>query len=270
MRIRTIKPEFFLHEGLFELEQETSLPARLAFAGLWCIADREGRFKWEPRKIGVQVMPYDCIDFSRVLHALTTRGFVVKYTVDSVEYGCIPSFPRHQVINNRERDSELPEPTESNICDASTTREARVATRDQPCKEEGKGKEGNKEQGKEGILSFSLDDANPVEKPKPTVSPEVLRIGRILNQGRRPTTLLTDSESKAFKQCDFTEDEICLVEAFYLYSERPNEPLHRRTGLLSLLNHWADEVGKARAWAKKYGYRPTTPKNNEPLPEGYK
>jgi hypothetical protein len=150
MRIRTIKPEFFLHEGLFELERETTLPVRLAFTGLWCIADREGRFKWEPRKIGVQVMPYDLIDFSRVLHALTTRGFVVKYSVDSVDYGYIPSFCRHQVINNRERDSDLPEPTESNICDASTTRGARVTTRNQSCKAEGKGMEGNKEQGKEG------------------------------------------------------------------------------------------------------------------------
>jgi hypothetical protein len=58
MRIRTIKPEFFHHEGLFEAEAETKLPLRVAFAGLWCIADREGRFKWEPRRIGVQVL-YD-------------------------------------------------------------------------------------------------------------------------------------------------------------------------------------------------------------------
>ena len=82
MRIRTIKPEFFHHEGLFEAELETKLPIRVAFAGLWCIADREGRFKWEPRRIGVQVLPYDGVDFSRVLDALTTRGFVFKYRVD--------------------------------------------------------------------------------------------------------------------------------------------------------------------------------------------
>ncbi len=81
MRIRTIKPEFFHHEGLFEAEMETKLPLRVAFAGLWCIADREGRFKWEPRRIGVQVLPYDGVDFSRVLDALTTRGFVLKYRV---------------------------------------------------------------------------------------------------------------------------------------------------------------------------------------------
>jgi hypothetical protein len=119
----------------------------------------------------------------------------------------------------------------------------------------------------ENILSLCVEDSH---KPKPTSTPEQLRIGRILNQGRRATTLFSDVEAKAFKQCDFTEDEIRIVEAFYLATERQNEPLHRRTGLLSLLNHWPDEVGKAQAWAKKYGYRPTAPKNNEPLPEGYK
>lgn len=147
MRIRTIKPEFFLHEGLHELEQETGLPIRLAFIGLWCAADREGRFKWEPRRLGVSILPYDDVDFSRVLDALTTRGFLVHYASESREFGCIPSFHRHQVINNRERPSDLPalsESAEIEHFDASGTREARV---DHASKVEGKGRERNKEQG---------------------------------------------------------------------------------------------------------------------------
>src|SRR4051812_45234679 len=88
MRIRSIKPEFFLHEGLYELEQEAGLPIRVAFAGLWCAADREGRFKWEPRKLGVMILPYDGLEFSRVLDALSTRGFVVKYTSEGSDFGC--------------------------------------------------------------------------------------------------------------------------------------------------------------------------------------
>ena len=152
MRIRTIKPEFFTHEGLFEAEQETKLPIRIAFAGLWGVADREGRFKWEPRRIGVQILPYDAIDFSRVLHALTTRGFIVKYRVNDAWFGFIPSFSKHQVINNRESDSVLPG-FEENMAiteeiDASCTREAREEHAGQG---EGKGREGNKEgNGKEG------------------------------------------------------------------------------------------------------------------------
>jgi hypothetical protein len=136
MRIRTIKPEFFTHEGLFEAERATKLPLRIAFVGLWCVADRSGRFRWEPRRLGVSVLPYDPTDFSRVLDALVTRGFIVKYAVDGVDYGCIPSFSRHQVINNREKESIIPECPPIQDSDATGTREPRV---EDASKEEGKG-----------------------------------------------------------------------------------------------------------------------------------
>ena len=109
MRIRTIKPEFFTHEGIQDAEMESNLPLRLAYIGLWCAADREGRFKLEPRRLGVQILPYDKVEFSRVLHALATRGFVVLYTVGDACFGCIPSFERHQIVNNRESDSVIPD-----------------------------------------------------------------------------------------------------------------------------------------------------------------
>ena len=142
MRIRTIKPEFFTHEGLFEAEKATKLPLRVAFAGLWCVADKAGRFKWEPRRIGVSVLPYDGIDFSRVLDALLTRGFLVKYASGGAEYGAIPSFLKHQFLNNREKESIIPEPPSMLDCDATATRDARV---DDASEVEGKGKEGKEE-----------------------------------------------------------------------------------------------------------------------------
>ncbi len=125
-RIRTIKPEFFRHEGLFEAERDTRLPLRVAFAGLWCIADKAGRFRWRPREIQLDVLPYDKIDMSRVLDALTTRGFLVHYACGTEEYGCIPSWSKHQFVNNREHDSTLPDvSTGQVITHASATREAR-------------------------------------------------------------------------------------------------------------------------------------------------
>lgn len=155
MRIRTIKPEFFLHEDLFTAEKETKMPLRLAFAGLWCAADREGRFKWEPRRLGIQILPYDEVDFSRVLDALATRGFIVSYASTTGVFGFIPSFLRHQVINNRERSSDLPDPlecTQNECIDASFTRDPRE---EHACKAEGKGKEGNKEgKGKPLVEGF--------------------------------------------------------------------------------------------------------------------
>lgn len=152
MRIRTIKPEFFLSEKLFDAEMESGLPLRVAYAGLWCAADREGRFEWRPRMLKARVLPYDNADCARVLDALTTRGFVVKYTVEGRVFGVIPTFKEHQVINNREKESTLPEPPEEALLEAIPTREARV---DDACPTplvhapaEGKGtrnKEGNKE-----------------------------------------------------------------------------------------------------------------------------
>jgi hypothetical protein len=139
MRIRTVKPEFFRHEELFDAEMETGLPLRIAFVGLWCASDREGRFKWRPRTLKSEIMPFDDVDFSRVLHALATRGFIANYTSGTGEFGCIPSFSKHQVINNRERASEIPKPSDFKGSDACLTREPRV---DHAGKGEGKGKEG--------------------------------------------------------------------------------------------------------------------------------
>jgi uncharacterized phage protein (TIGR02220 family) len=126
-RIRTVKPELFKHEELFELELETSLPVRLSFIGLFTCCDREGRFKWRPRTLKTDIFPYDNVDFSRVLDALATRGFVVKYRVNDEDFGFIPTFRKHQVINNRESASSIPEPDENSIESVSSTREARVS-----------------------------------------------------------------------------------------------------------------------------------------------
>lgn len=110
MRIRTIKPEFFVHAELADLEREAGLPVRLSFIGLLCAADREGRFRWSPRRLGVQILPYDQIDFEAVLDALASGNFIEKYERDGMEYGCIPSFSRHQIVNVREQESSLPAP----------------------------------------------------------------------------------------------------------------------------------------------------------------
>ncbi|CPG76412.1 Replication protein 15 [Burkholderia pseudomallei] len=153
-RIRTVKPELFTHEDLFEAEQETGLPLRVAFIGLFTCADREGRFKWRPRTLKLAVLPHDAVDFSRVLDALVTRGFLVRYASESgEEIGLIPTFTKHQVINNRETPSDLPAPPANldltGISTRAPTRDPRVDdasdTRAQGKGKEGKGKEGNEE-----------------------------------------------------------------------------------------------------------------------------
>lgn len=157
-RIRTVKPGLFKHEGLYDLEEATGLPVRLAFIGLFTQADREGRFKWTPRSLKTDVMPYDDIDFSRVLDALVSGGFLVKYSVDGKLYGQIATFTEHQAINGREQDSTLPGPDEATDStqenNEMTTRQSREddasSTRHDPARGEKEGKGKGREEEKEG------------------------------------------------------------------------------------------------------------------------
>lgn len=134
-RIRTIKPEISKHELLFELEQELGCAVRFAWAVLPCHCDREGRFKWRPLPLKTDIMPYDNVDFSRVLDAWVTRGMLVRYRVGHAWYGWIPTFKTHQFVNSRETASALPSMQEADeVIDhrnqedshASTTREPPV------------------------------------------------------------------------------------------------------------------------------------------------
>ncbi|MGB0972283.1 MAG: hypothetical protein ACPGVG_15185 [Mycobacterium sp.] len=202
-RIRTIKPEFFQHEGLYEAEDATGLPLRLAFIGLWCQCDKEGRFDWRPRRLKLNILPWDDVDFSRVLDALSTRGFVVKYTSEEEEFGFIPSWRRHQAINNRERESELPEPNENNIIE---TREQRVndasTTREGSCRGEGKGREGEREgerNGKGKGSSSSLRDSEDVCAGvcDPAAAPPDKPNGKSLP---KPSTLTWTAYAEAYAQ----------------------------------------------------------------------
>ncbi len=107
-RIRTVKPELFRHEQLFEAEKKYRLPLRLAFIGLFTCCDRDGRFRWKPRQLKLDVLPYDDLNMDDVLNALVESGFIVRYEVVKEYYGYIPSWKKHQHINIREPVSTLP------------------------------------------------------------------------------------------------------------------------------------------------------------------
>lgn len=160
-RIRTIKPAFFKHEALFDAEQRTAFPLRVAFAGLWTVCDREGRFVWRPRSIKTDVLPYDDLNFAEVLDALVAGGFVIKYSVDGQDYGVVPGFARHQVVNGREAASDLPDPHQSSVKDEQKANTQRVddasGTRHSFAHGEGKGKEGEKEQERKEAAAAARD-----------------------------------------------------------------------------------------------------------------
>ena len=145
-RIRTVKPELFKHEDLFDAELASGLPLRLAFIGLFTVADCEGRFKWRPRTLKLEVLPHDLIDFAQVLNALEKAGFIQRYEVNGEAYGWIPSFTHHQRLQTKElaAGSSLPAP---GLQDKPGTNQERtqVRTGTHPEAQEGKGRE---EEGK--------------------------------------------------------------------------------------------------------------------------
>ena len=107
-RIRTVKPELFRHPALFEAEEKYQLPLRIAFIGLFTCCDRQGRFLWQPRRLKVDILPYDNADISEVLKVLLENGFIKAYEVRGIVYGCIPTWQKHQYFNNKEPESKLP------------------------------------------------------------------------------------------------------------------------------------------------------------------
>lgn len=107
-RIRTVKPELFRHEELFEAERQSGLPLRLIFIGLFTVADVAGRFRWRPRLLKLDIMPFDNFDFEQALNALTQFGFIERYEHAGEVYGWIPKFLKHQRPNKRESRSQLP------------------------------------------------------------------------------------------------------------------------------------------------------------------
>ena len=111
-RSRNIKPGFFLNDKLAEVEPL----GRLLFAGLWCLADREGRLKDRPNRIKAEVLPYDNCDVDKLLDDLAQRGFIIRYEVQGNRYLQVTNFAKHQNPHVKEKPSEIPAP---DLCDTS-------------------------------------------------------------------------------------------------------------------------------------------------------
>lgn len=159
-RIRTIKPEFFTSEDIVYL---TPL-SRIFYVSLWCEADREGRLEWKPKTLKLRYLPGDNCDIEELAAELIEAGLIALYEVNGKTYAEIPTFGKHQVINNRESQSKIP----PRVSDASSTRESGVQGEGKG--REGKGKELNTLSGKPDVTPNS--ESNPGEA---TLAREAIR-----------------------------------------------------------------------------------------------
>lgn len=105
-RARLLKPGFFTNEQLHTLHPY----ARLLFAGLWTIADREGRLEDRPTRIKVEIFPYDNVKIVGLLDALEAAGFIVRFESGGTKFIQILNFLKHQSPHVREPASTIPAP----------------------------------------------------------------------------------------------------------------------------------------------------------------
>ncbi|QHQ14550.1 hypothetical protein GMW39_00815 [Pectobacterium parmentieri] len=107
-RSRNIKPGFFTNDDLADCNPF----ARLLFAGLWTIADREGRGEDRPKKIKVLVLPFDDVNIDELMQCLNDKGFIRRYEANGERYFQINNWAKHQNPHHKEIASVIPSPPE--------------------------------------------------------------------------------------------------------------------------------------------------------------
>jgi hypothetical protein len=100
MRSRNLKPGFFKNPELADAGPHV----QLLFAGLWCLADREGRLKDSPRVIKAEIFPFYEMDVNGGLTVLERLGNVLRY--DGIIQ--VINFAKHQSPHKTEKASQLP------------------------------------------------------------------------------------------------------------------------------------------------------------------
>ena len=271
-RIRTIKPEFFKHGDLYDAELETGLPLRLAFAGIWCLCDREGRFRWKPREMKLDILPYDDVDFSRVLHALATRGFLVQYECDGVMYGWVPSFKNHQSINNKETASVIPafEPKYQRDGHASATREPRDDHAPSMKRREEKGREvftsemeDEEDRQPSGLPSVGIqwyEEEGYENRELAEVAMKVASTRIRSKENRFPYRGITERDAErileALKPCPNDRELGLFWEAWNDHHSDRTKPPYKVTGVARALCEWASRrAGQWATQARLQGYQ---------------
>ena len=116
-RSRNIKPGFFKNEDL----AECSPWARLCFAGLWTLADREGRLENRAKRIKGELFPFDSVEVEPLLDELERYGFITRYAVAGRNLVQVVEFQKHQNPHYRELPSDLPAPESPGLSPESTS-----------------------------------------------------------------------------------------------------------------------------------------------------
>lgn len=249
MRIRTIKPEFWTHEGLCGCSEFTRL---LAIALLnW--SDDEGYFMANPILIRGQVFPFldDSKIIPRSLQDLSSVGWIrLGKDNQGRSVGMVVNFSKHQRVDK-------PKPSEikasSTFQDQSKNDLGSVLDES---KEERKGKERNGKEGippnpQGGILPDGWKRLTKAEQGRKKVNfndPVMIRVGKFL--GQRETTLWTIAEYLALQDVNPSEEDLDLIGEHYSLVLENNG--YRYKDLYTLLNNWPKARTRAEAYFQEF------------------
>jgi len=99
-RARNIKPGFFKDAKVVAC----SFPARLLFAGLWCLADYVGRVKYVPVEIKMEIFPGDNVNIEDLMTELSQQKLIEIYREHSESTLVqVLGFSKHQNPHQNER-----------------------------------------------------------------------------------------------------------------------------------------------------------------------
>jgi hypothetical protein len=163
-RARNIKPGFFANEDL----AECSPWARLCFAGLWTLADREGRLEDRPKRIKGELFRFDTVDVEPLLQELARFKFIVRYEVDGDRFIAIPEFKTHQTPHYSEKQSVIKPPQLQEKTTHIEPKDSRSTPRKEP----------PSRGGRNPLNPDSLNPDSPIpEEEKPSASSSAERTG---------------------------------------------------------------------------------------------
>lgn len=119
-RSRNIKPSFFVNVELGELDPM----ARLLFIGMWTVADFKGDFEWQPKRLKIQILPYDNCDITELAISLDKSRLITFYSDGEKIYCRVVNFREHQNPhpNEEKKGSSIPKYSEAmrQLVDIST------------------------------------------------------------------------------------------------------------------------------------------------------
>ncbi len=192
-RIRTIKPEFFRHEALQDLE--IAHPGKypmMVFAGLWGHCDSKGRFEWKPRMLKLDILPFLSFDMNETLGILEKSGMLHRYTVNGKEYGEVATFEKHQRLSGK----ELTEGEKFPSSQAEMPGKHRGSVGEIPESQEGKGREGK---GIEANASVAGKPAAVAAAQPACPADDLIDLYHELMPLNPPVKVLNDARRKAIR-----------------------------------------------------------------------